>query len=128
MSVAAPARAALPPGTVIRYLGVEATILRDEGGPSFQVAVSGEDSIEDWAWVCDGVACEVVRLGPDNVLMERKTLERLLEIACTHVHDIETGLKDGSCQQDDHRDLAEKRAVIAVAASLLDGSETHSPR
>jgi hypothetical protein len=53
-------RTPLEPGTIISYLGVEAEVINDEGGPTLDVLVYGI-SKQEWFWIFDGKPCQVVR-------------------------------------------------------------------
>lgn len=50
----------LPPGTVIEYCGLEATVVDDQGGRTLTVDTCG--AREEWEWVLDGATCTVVAL------------------------------------------------------------------
>ena len=51
-------RKALPAGTKIEYLGMEAEIVSDDGGDMVEVMVEGRR--QTWHWYFDGAECTVV--------------------------------------------------------------------
>ncbi len=64
MSEQNPVRAALPPGTVIEYMGEEATVLEDNGGDCLTVQCYGDR--QKWRWTFEDVSCTVVSM-PDQI-------------------------------------------------------------
>lgn len=64
MSIRKPARTPLPPGTIIEYMGEEATVLEDKGGDSLVVECYGDR--QKWRWTFEDVSCSVVSM-PDEI-------------------------------------------------------------
>ena len=58
LALVQPARRPLPAGSVIAYMDMEATVIRDEGGETLFVETQ-DGAKENWAWECEGVTCKV---------------------------------------------------------------------
>lgn len=58
-------RVALQQGTVIRYLGQEATVISDKGGETLLVNCEGDR--QTWYWELDDIECKVVSFPVDNI-------------------------------------------------------------
>lgn len=50
----------LPPGSIIKYAGFEATVIEDDGGPELVVECDGETQV--WKWAMEDLKCEVVSI------------------------------------------------------------------
>lgn len=53
-------RTPLPVGTRIQYLGIEATVVEDDGGHYLNVNSDLTGKHEVWKWEFEGVECEVM--------------------------------------------------------------------
>lgn len=70
----------LPPGMLIDYLGMRATVILDTGGNELRVNSDGSESV--WLWCLDGVECTVISRPPVAVdtSLDTKRLDILEEI------------------------------------------------
>lgn len=70
----------LPPGTLIDYLGLRATVILDTGRNEIRVSSDGSEST--WLWCLDGVECTVISRPTDVVdtSLDTKRLDILEEI------------------------------------------------
>ena len=57
-TAAQPARIPLPAGSEIDYIGVRATVVADDGGPTLLVDHEGDR--QEWAWELEGASCTIV--------------------------------------------------------------------